>query len=86
MGGTRAYEADETCQEERLEIRHDDGNKTNFHNGGYMQLWQNQKMPNLCPNMWKMISMLLITFPTSHLIKAGFSVVNQFLTKKRNAK
>ena len=25
-----------TCQEELLEIRHDEESKTNFHSGGYM--------------------------------------------------
>ena len=42
-------------------------------------------MPNLYPNMWKMIFTLLITFPTLYLVEAGFSAVSQILTKKRNA-
>ena len=37
-----------TCQEELLEIRHDEKSKTNFDSGGYM-LWQNQS-PNLYTN------------------------------------
>ena len=30
-----------------LEIRRDEERSTNFNSGGYMQLWQNQKMPNV---------------------------------------
>ena len=47
------YIADVTCQGELLEIRHVEEGKTNFDSGGYLQLWQNQKMPNLYPNMWE---------------------------------
>ena len=59
--------------------------KTNFDSGGYTQLFQNQKMPNLYLNMWKIIFTLLITFLILYLVEAGFSAVNQILTKKRNA-
>ena len=31
-----------------------------------MQLWQNQKTPNLYPNMWKIIFKLQITFTISY--------------------
>ena len=47
--------ADVACQEELLVIKHDEESKTNFHSSGYMKPWQNQKMPNLYPNMWKII-------------------------------
>ena len=77
-------EADVDCQEELLEIRHEGESKTNFDSGSYVQLWQNQKMPNPYPNTCKIIFELLITFPTSHLVEAGFSAVNKILTK-RNA-
>ena len=33
--------ADVTCQEELLQVRHDEESKNNFHSGGYMQHWQN---------------------------------------------
>ena len=36
--------ADEACQEELFEIRHDEESKTNFDSGGNVQLWQNQKV------------------------------------------
>ena len=35
-----ANKADVACQEELLEIRHDEESKTNFDSSGYMQLWQ----------------------------------------------
>ena len=40
--------ADVTCQEELLEIGHNEEGKTNFDSGGCIQLyWQNQEMPYL---------------------------------------
>ena len=42
-------------------------------------------MPSLYPNVWKMIFTLLVAFPTSYLVEAGFSAVSQVLTKKKNA-
>ena len=57
-----ANKSDATCQEELLEIRHDEESKTNFDSGSYMQLWQCQKMPNQYPNIWKIILKLLITY------------------------
>ena len=76
--------ADVACQEELLKVRHDEESKFDFYCGVYVQLWQNQKMPNLYPNMWKICLKLLITFPISYLVEEGFSAVNQILTKKRN--
>ena len=58
---------DVTCQEILLEIRYSDESITNLNIGGYVQHWQNQKMPNLYPNMWEAMFTLLITFPTSCL-------------------
>ena len=78
-------EVDVTCQEELLQLRYDEESKRNFNNGGYMQLWQNKKMSNVYPNMWKKILKLLIAFPTSYLVESGFSAVNHILTKNRNA-
>ena len=51
----------------------------------YMQPWQNQKMPNLYPNMFKIIIKFLIAFITLCVVEVGFSAVNEILTKKRNA-
>ena len=76
---------DIACQEELLEIRHDGESKTNFDSDGYVQLLRNHKIPNLYPNMWKIIHMLLITFSTLYLVQAYFSAVNKILIKKRNA-
>lgn len=78
-------EVDVLCQEELLQLRYDDESKGNFNSGGYIQLWQNKKMSNIYPNMWKKIFKLLITFPTSYLVESGFSAVNHILTKHRNA-
>ena len=43
--------ANVTCQEELLEITHDEESKANCDSGGYMQLRKNQKIPNLYPNI-----------------------------------
>ena len=50
-----------------------------------MQPWQNQNMPNLYPNMWKIFFKTLITFHILCLVEADFSAVCQILTKKKNA-
>ena len=78
--------ADATCQDELLgiEIRHDEESNANFDRGGYLQLWQNQKMPNLYPSMWKIMFELLITFHTSYIVQADYCVVDQ-IPAKRNA-
>ena len=76
-----------TCQVESSYLRHDEviKGKTNFDSGIYLQLWQNQKMPNLCPKMWKVIFKLLITFSASYLVEASLCAVIHILTKMRNA-
>ena len=67
-------------------IRHDEESKTNFDSGGYMQLCPNQNVPNLYPNMSKKnFFKLPIALPTLYLVEAGWSAVNEILTKKRNA-
>ena len=65
--------------------RHNKESKANFDNSGYKLLLKSQKMPSLCPQMWKVIFMLLITFPSSYLVEAGFSALNQILAKKINS-
>ncbi len=71
-----------TCQEE-LQLKYDAESKANFNEGGYPQLWQNNKMPQLYPNLWNKIFSLLVAFPTSYLVESEFSVVNHILTKER---
>ena len=82
----KVNKADVTFQEELFEIIHDEESKTNFYICRHMQLWQSQKMLNPYPNMLKIIFKLLITFPTSYLVEAGFSAANKIFTKKKNAK
>ena len=77
--------ADVACQEELLEIRHDEEGIANFNSGSYKQLWRNQKMENLYQYMSRIILKLLITLPSSYLVEADFRAVNKVLTKKRNA-
>ncbi len=81
---TDVNDVEVTCQEELLQLKYDTESKANFNEGGYLQLWQNKKMPQLYPNLWNRISSLLIAFPTSYLVESGFSVVNHILTKERN--
>ena len=79
-----AANVDVTFQEELLEMQFDEESKTNYNNGEYQKLWQNKKMTDCYPNMWKMVRNLLLPFPTSYLVESGFSAVNNIITKHRN--
>ena len=75
---------DASFQEELLKIRHDEESKTNFDSGGYIQLWQNQKVPNIYISIY--FYKFLITFPISYLVKVGLRAVNQILAKRNASK
>ena len=79
-----AANVDVAFQEELLEMQFDEERKTNCNNGGYQKLWQNRKMSDCYPNMWKMVRNLLLPFPTSYWVESGFSAMNNIITKHRN--
>ena len=79
-----AANVDVAFQEEVLEMQFDEESKTNYDNGGYQKLWQNKKLTDCYPNMWKMVRNLLLPFPTSYLVESGFIAVNNIITKHRN--
>lgn len=77
-------EVDVVYQEELLELKYDEESKNIFNIFGSQKLWQHKKMPNLYPKMWQKMKDTLIPFPTSYLVEAGFSVINNIMTKQRN--
>ncbi|KRY23859.1 SCAN domain-containing protein 3 [Trichinella patagoniensis] len=57
--------------------------KPKFKNGHH-SLWLQKQVSDLYPGLWRMIRKFPLAFPSSYLVERGFSVVTDFLTKKRN--
>lgn len=69
-------------QEELMELMNDAEAKSLFSLRGYQQMWIT--MRKKYPNLWKDVELVFLAFPTTYLVEAGFSVVTNLLSKKRN--
>ncbi|KRZ54784.1 SCAN domain-containing protein 3 [Trichinella nativa] len=46
--------------------------------------WLQKQISDLYPGLWRMVRKFPLVLPSSYLVERGFSVVTDFLTKKRN--
>ncbi|KRX18167.1 SCAN domain-containing protein 3 [Trichinella nelsoni] len=70
-------------EEELVELQTNEELKLKFKNG-YHSFWLQKQITDLYPGLWRMVRKFLLAFPSSYLVERGFSVVTDFLTKKRN--
>ncbi|KRZ87951.1 SCAN domain-containing protein 3 [Trichinella sp. T8] len=70
-------------KEELTDLQANEELKPTFKNG-YQSFWLQKQISDLYPGLWRMVRMFLLAFPSSYLVECGFSVVTDFLTKKRN--
>lgn len=78
-----AEESELQLQEELIELSTNEELKFKFKNG-YQEFWLQKQIPTLYPGLWAVVKKFLIAFPSSYLVKRGFSAVTNLLTKKRN--
>jgi hypothetical protein len=69
-------------QEELSELSTNEELKVQFKNG-YQQFCLQENIPILYPSLWKIARKFLIFFPSSYLVKRGFSAITNLLTKKK---
>ena len=70
-------------EEELVSLQNDKDLKPKFKTS-YQAFWMQTPIPKRYPTLWKYIKLFFITFPTSYLVKRGFSAVSRLLTKQRN--
>ncbi|XP_003381581.1 putative zinc finger protein [Trichinella spiralis] len=70
-------------EEELIDLQTNEELKPKFKNG-YHSFWLQKQISDLYPDLWRMVRKFLPAFPSSYLVERGFSVVTDFLTKKRN--
>ena len=69
-------------QEEMVTLQNNVESRACFLSSGYENLWVAQR--EQYPELWKVVELLIIAFPTSYLVERGFSAVLQLLTKQCN--
>ena len=74
---------DENLQKELIELKCNDECNYKFERGGITELWLSNTTKQLYPKMWSEMVKILLYFPTSYLVKCGFSAI-KILTKERN--
>ena len=77
-----ANNADPILVEEHIDLPNDFEGKVLFQQTGYEAFWPKQQ--DRYPHLGKKTKLLLLAFPLSYLVKKGFSLVLQLLTKQRN--
>ncbi|GFV86050.1 hypothetical protein TNCV_670471 [Trichonephila clavipes] len=82
-GLTQIPNSDESIliQEHLLEMSTNEGLKPIFEQG-YHKLWFQKRIPILYPVLWVTGQKLLTTFPSSNLVKQGFSALKNLITQK----
>ncbi|KRY39724.1 SCAN domain-containing protein 3 [Trichinella spiralis] len=70
-------------EEELIDLQTNEELKPKFKNG-YHSIWLQKQISDLYPGLWRMARKFLLTFLSSYLVEHDFSVVTDFLTKKRN--
>ncbi|KRZ47933.1 SCAN domain-containing protein 3 [Trichinella nativa] len=70
-------------KEELIDLQTNEELKPKFKNG-YHSFWLQKQISNLYPGLWRMVRKFLLAFPSPYLVERGFSVVTDFVTKKRN--
>ncbi|KRX14394.1 SCAN domain-containing protein 3 [Trichinella nelsoni] len=70
-------------EEELIDLQTNEKLKPKFKKE-YHSFWLQKQISDLYPGLWRMVRKFLLVFPSSYLVERGFSVVTDFLTKKRS--
>lgn len=76
-------EVNVSLQEELIEIREDLELKILFQTTGYAKFWNNKDIRKKFPKLKNIAEPMFLTFPSSYLVEAGFSHINNILRKTR---
>ncbi|KAJ7326641.1 hypothetical protein JRQ81_016400 [Phrynocephalus forsythii] len=75
--------AEVPIQKELVELSTNETLKASFQNGDCLtEFWLQSNISCLYPGLWTIVKKILIAFPSSYLVKRGFSAVNDLTTKK----